>query len=636
VAVALPLLTGAGWLVELFRTPEPVLAPSFAVAGALLVPLPRARRLGWLLLAVALSAGTYVLAGSWARAYGDVGLAGWVRTWAWLPALLLTTTVLPQVLPHGRPLPGRWRVLAAAGLAFTVLATGAVAATGAAPFGLAPLHRAAAAAAPGGAASLAARVRRADGVQRRQLAWVGYGVAVAVLATFLAPWWLVCVAVLAVPAGLLVAATRYRLYEIDRVVDRTLVGAVLLGLTALGYAALVAWAQAVVGDRSALAPVAATFLVALAFHPAHVRVQRLVDRLLHGRRGDPYALLSRVQRALGDGPTPRAALAAGVEEAARGLRLRGLVVQVPLAEDQTASVGAGDPGRPSTPSRCGCTGDGRDDAAAPRRRLRHPARAAPARGPRRAARRRGLRRPGRRGPRAVPDGAGRGSRGRTTAAAPGPARRARTAAVRGRHDPGHGGVGAAQGRRRPGGSPARGGLLPGREAVRDVRRLVHGLRPPALDDLGLLGALQAGAAALSGPTGPAVQVHGHGDLASLPAATEVAVLRIAQEAVLNAVRHSGAETVRVDVRVRAAEGPAAEGRPVPSGAPADAAAAAAGKQAVLVDVVDDGRGLPDHLVAGVGLASMRERAAELGGRCVVDSDGNGTRVHALLPLGVGA
>ena len=143
-------------------------------------------------------------------------------------------------------------------------------------------------------------------MQRRQLAWVGYGVVVAVVATFLAPWWLVCLAVLAVPAGLLVAVTRYRLYDIDRLVDRTIVGAVLLGLTALAYAALVSWAQALVGDRSAVAPVVATFLVALAFHPAYVRVQRLVDRLLHGRRGDPYAVLRQVQRALGDGPSPAA------------------------------------------------------------------------------------------------------------------------------------------------------------------------------------------------------------------------------------------------------------------------------------------------------------------------------------------
>ena len=134
VAVALPLLTGGDWLVELFRTPEPVVAPSFALVGALLVPLPRARRLGWLLLAVAVSAGAYVLAVSWARAYGDVGAVAWARTWVWLPALLLTATVLPQVLPHGVPLPGRWRVPAAAGLAFTVLATATVAATGVEPF----------------------------------------------------------------------------------------------------------------------------------------------------------------------------------------------------------------------------------------------------------------------------------------------------------------------------------------------------------------------------------------------------------------------------------------------------------------------------------------------------------------------
>jgi two-component system NarL family sensor kinase len=153
------------------------------------------------------------------------------------------------------------------------------------------------------------------------------------------------------------------------------------------------------------------------------------------------------------------------------------------------------------------------------------------------------------------------------------------------------------------------------ETVRDVRRLVHGLRPPALDDLGLLGALQAGAAALTGPDGPVVHVRGHGDLTSLPAATEVAVLRIAQEAVLNAVKHSGARTVAVEVRVDSGVDGGVDG-------------------GVAVDVVDDGRGFPQIPVPGVGLSSMRERAAELGGLVTVDSDAGGTRVRAVLPLAV--
>jgi signal transduction histidine kinase len=144
-----------------------------------------------------------------------------------------------------------------------------------------------------------------------------------------------------------------------------------------------------------------------------------------------------------------------------------------------------------------------------------------------------------------------------------------------------------------------------RDAVTDVRRLVHGLRPPALDDLGLLGALQATAAGVS-EGGPDVVVEGAGDIASLPAALEVAVLRIAQEALVNAVRHAGASRIHVAVR--------------------------AGGDVVELEVADDGHGLHAGRTAGVGLASMRERAAELGGSCSVGPGRRGgTRVHAVIP-----
>ena len=141
------------------------------------------------------------------------------------------------------------------------------------------------------------------------------------------------------------------------------------------------------------------------------------------------------------------------------------------------------------------------------------------------------------------------------------------------------------------------------EALDDVRRLVHDLRPPALDDLGLAAALQQQAdrarAAL------AVELDTEA-LGALPAAVEVAVLRIVSEALTNAVRHSGASTVRVSV----VQGPTS----------------------VEVLVTDDGRGIGPDVVAGVGLLSLRERAEELGGRCEVSCpDSGGTTVRAVLP-----
>ncbi len=148
------------------------------------------------------------------------------------------------------------------------------------------------------------------------------------------------------------------------------------------------------------------------------------------------------------------------------------------------------------------------------------------------------------------------------------------------------------------------------EAVGDVRRIVHGLRPPALDDLGLLGALQATGPGLlpSDDGAPRIRIEGSGTLDGLPAAVEVAAFRITQEAMTNAVRHAGAEHIRVHLR--------------------------GGEDGVTIDVVDDGRGCPDDAAPGLGLQSMRDRAAELGGTCqVTAAPGGGTRVSAVLPLG---
>ncbi|GAA1914639.1 sensor histidine kinase [Nocardioides marmoribigeumensis] len=146
------------------------------------------------------------------------------------------------------------------------------------------------------------------------------------------------------------------------------------------------------------------------------------------------------------------------------------------------------------------------------------------------------------------------------------------------------------------------------EALDDVRRLVHDLRPPALDDLGLPAALAQQADRARGAVAVDLDTDG---LGSMPAAVEVAVLRIVSEALTNVVRHSGATRCHVSVRQEPA--------------------------AVVVTVSDDGRGIGPDVVAGVGLLSLRERAEELGGQCeVVCHEGGGTTVRALLPHGLEA
>ena len=144
-------------------------------------------------------------------------------------------------------------------------------------------------------------------------------------------------------------------------------------------------------------------------------------------------------------------------------------------------------------------------------------------------------------------------------------------------------------------------------AITDIRRLVYDLRPPALDYLGLVGALQAQTTQY-GTSGVYfnVNVDAPEPLPNLPAAVEVACYRTAQEALTNVVRHANARHCAITLTLR---------------------------DDLQLEIVDDGQGLPPDRHAGVGFASMRERAEELGGVCVVETNkGGGVRVVMRLPL----
>jgi two-component system NarL family sensor kinase len=135
----------------------------------------------------------------------------------------------------------------------------------------------------------------------------------------------------------------------------------------------------------------------------------------------------------------------------------------------------------------------------------------------------------------------------------------------------------------------------------DIRRLVYGLRPPLIDELGLIAALRNHPSAHSGMTITVEPDH----VPDLPAAVEVALYRIASEAIHNAVRHSGGHRCDVTIEVTAGE--------------------------VHMRIRDDGCGLPEPLIGGVGVCAMRERAAELGGIVELSRD-RGTTVTAVVPL----
>jgi signal transduction histidine kinase len=148
-------------------------------------------------------------------------------------------------------------------------------------------------------------------------------------------------------------------------------------------------------------------------------------------------------------------------------------------------------------------------------------------------------------------------------------------------------------------------------ALTDIRSLVEGLRPPALDHGGLLSALQQHAelsAGMDGNSSPTVSFEVSGDLAELPAAVEVAAYRIGQEAISNATKHAGAK--RIAIRMTRSD------------------------DGLTLVIDDDGIGVgaeTNH--AGVGLISMTERATELGGWCTSEQPTTGgTRVEAWLPI----
>jgi signal transduction histidine kinase len=148
------------------------------------------------------------------------------------------------------------------------------------------------------------------------------------------------------------------------------------------------------------------------------------------------------------------------------------------------------------------------------------------------------------------------------------------------------------------------------EAVADVRRLVNALRPPALDELGLLPALHEQVLQYSdlGDHAIHISLEAPADLPPLPAAVEVALFRIAQEALTNVVRHAQASRCVVSL------------------------ALCERGQALELTITDNGHGLPPIRGMGVGLASMRERAEELGGTCEIEAlPARGTCIRVRLP-----
>jgi hypothetical protein len=330
VGVGLPLMVANGdFQRDLAQQASLLLAfTAFMVMGAVLVAHRPANAIGWIFSAVGLLTGTGLFAWQYAEyAYLTRGsplpgamLGAWYNNWFWYPTVTLSTVFTLLVFPTGRLLSARWRPIAwlTAAITATVVVLGALAPTlnlGERaklrnPVGLAAipnLERGALGPVLFGlllgctgaaVVSLVLRFRRSQGVERQQLKWFTY-------AGVLGFAWLVVDPVLPdvalfqlvsglttalVPVAAGIAVLRYRLYDIDRLINRTLVYGLLTALLAGVYAgAVLVLGQAFGGvgrNPPSWAVAGATLAVAALFRPARRRIQQAVDRRFNRRRYD--------------------------------------------------------------------------------------------------------------------------------------------------------------------------------------------------------------------------------------------------------------------------------------------------------------------------------------------------------------
>lgn len=529
------------------------IALSWAIVGALVASRQSRNPIGWIFIGLTAFAALTSPVGSYEdRYFADAGgsksaaeAAAWFASWAWVPLVLVPLVFVPLYFPSGTLLSPRWRLVSWFGFvgiagftfseAFTarklygteienpygidhwlidlpgfgsILALGAIVAS---------------------VASVVIRFRRAESAERQQIKWLAYAACLAlgmlVPAGVIGALWseevanaLILLGVLSLPLAVGIAILRHRLYDIDLLINRTLVyGGLTVGVVAV-YVAIVGGLAAVVQERADFwLALVATGLVALLVQPMRSTLQRRVNRLMYGEDEGRGAASTGLRGRLHGAFVPEAAelqrsrerLVAAREEERRRLRrdlhdglgpaLAGAALKIEAAENVLATE-----------------------------------------------------------PRAAAD-----------------LLETARSEIQG--------------------------------AVADVRRLVHSLRPPVLDELGLVRAVREQAERLSVGDHPQVDVEGPDDLESLPAAVEVAAYGIALEAMTNAARHADARMCLVRIALNGG---------------------------LVLEISDDGRGLPDDYRTGVGMASMRERAEELGGTCEIEGvDGRGTRVLALLPLG---
>lgn len=611
-----------------------------AVVGAVITLAVPGNRVGWLLLA---SAAVMGVGGAFTEAgiHGVLTAPGSVPGAAYLAAIgpgmqaagmLVAVVAVPSVFPDGR-LPGpRWRWLAwCTAAAVTCLFLGNILspttnearlARWQSPLGLPGRYGyiadvlsvagvlLAVVAAAGAVAGLTGRWRRGGPRVRQQLLLLALAacppalVLIAVIIANGVPGWVFGVVLLPVPIAIAFAILGRGLYDLRHAAHRTLLWLAMSGTVVSIYALVVTAAVALVPDHHGWWPAAAAAAIAaLLLIPLRETLQRAVTRIVYGRWHEPYEVLADLGERLEAAADVDRLLDAAVTELSTGLGLAEVSVHGP---DGTAVAGALSTGNGAATT-IPLLAYGATVGELAYRPPERPLSAAEQRLVRDLARHLG----GALHARLLREDLQR-ARERLVLAREEERRRLR----RDLHD----GIGPALAGLTLKTETTRALLPPGtdraarqlhdlgeeiRRTVLDVRHLVEGLRPPALDELGLAGACAQAVERLTAAIGLTACVDAPGDMPALPAAVEVAAYRIVVEAVTNTVRHAHARSCQASLAL------------MPTG--------------LSITVTDDGIGLAATGHHGNGLAIMRERAEELGGTVTITDAAPGVTVEALLP-----
>ncbi len=636
---------------------------AYSVVGALIVIRLPQNRVGWIFLASGLFLQVWIFSYRYA-AYGlvvrpgslpAVELMAWTSAWSLVLGLGLAFTFLLLVFPTGRLVSRRWGAVAW----FAAFAIGFTTITWATspgplsvfdqvtnPVGIAAVGRLdlpglgwvlTVLATVASAVSLVVRYVRSIGVERRQIQWFVYAAVVMAVALVMvsipseSQWSpigvaadvLLPVAFVALPAAAYVAIFKHDLYDLDIVVSKTITFGVLTALITGSYVAVVVGVGAAVGtagESSLVLSVLATAVVAIAFQPARVRVQRIANRLVYGERATPYEVLAELSHRMGDAVDAEAVLpqmARVVTEGTSALRAEVWLVvgsdlhrlsswppesgspTLPLTEGRLPPVPEATrtvevrhqgqllgavaltmpPGQTLTPTEDRLLADLAAQAGLVLRNVRLVEEL-------KASRRRIVSAQDeerRRLERDIHDGVQQ----RLLALA----LTLKMTAARVGNDPNEALIESLDD-----------AAAEARETLVELRRLARGIHPAIITEGGLVAALES--LAERTPLPVEMQVP---DTERLPAPVEVTVYYVVAEALTNAVKHAAASRVAVDVA-------RSDGR-------------------ILVEVVDDGSG--GALASpGSGLSGLGDRVAALGGHLKIDSPpGGGTRIQVDIPCG---